>query len=72
MDQLAPDELPRDARELAELLARRLDVVTGRLELIFVDGRYVDGYRQERMRPTVMAAVSIGDGDARAAPADSS
>jgi hypothetical protein len=68
MAQLAPDEIPEDARELAELLARRLDVVTGRLELIYVDGRYVDGYRQERMRPKALADVSIGDdNDARSA-----
>jgi hypothetical protein len=67
MAKLAPDEIPRDARELAELLARRLDVVTGRLELIFNDGRYVDGYKQERMKPTAMADVSISGGDAGAA-----
>lgn len=67
MEQLERDELPRDARELAELLARRLDVVTGRLELIFVDGRYVDGYRQERMKPVSLADVAIGVSDAAAA-----
>src|SRR4051812_42888176 len=61
MAQLAPDEIPRDARELAELLASRLDVFTGRLELIYVDGRYVDGYKQkrmkqERMKPELLAS----------------
>jgi hypothetical protein len=68
MAQLAPDEIPRDARELAELLARRLDIVTGRIELIFADGRYVDGYRQERMKPTSMADVAISAGDGTARP----
>ncbi len=40
-------------RELAEHLAARLGATSGkrRLTLIFVDGRYVDGYGEERLPP---------------------
>jgi hypothetical protein len=40
----------RDARELAEQLAERLNAIIGtvRLELIFQDGRLVNGYRHDK------------------------
>lgn len=43
-------------RELAEHLAERLGAMSGthRLELIFRDGRYVDGYHQERLNPKLL------------------
>ena len=68
MAQLAPDEIPRDARELAEMLARRLGIATGRLELHFHDERYVDGYKQERIRPKALADVAISADDGTARP----
>lgn len=43
-------------RDLLRALAVRLDVATGgaRLELIFSDGEYVDGYIHERLQPRDM------------------
>jgi hypothetical protein len=50
------DQLDLDTRDLAELLAQRLGAVAGtvRLNLIFRDGRWVDGYQvgeSERLSP---------------------
>lgn len=66
MAHLAPEEMPGDARALAELLAARLGVITGKLELILVDGRYVDGYRHERLKPSEISGVSIDARDGEA------
>lgn len=48
MGSISPDASTRD---LLEELARRLDAATGKtkLELLFVDGRFQDGYRHSRI-----------------------
>jgi hypothetical protein len=48
MEAIAADQSTRD---LLEELARRLNAATGktRLELLFVDGRFQDGYRHTRI-----------------------
>jgi hypothetical protein len=50
------DALDVETRDLLQLLAERLDAAVGRIRvtLIFKEGVYVDGYRQqesERLRP---------------------
>ena len=52
----APIDVDLDTRDLLRALAPRLNADQGKvkLELIFVDGEYVDGYaiRTDRIRPT--------------------
>jgi hypothetical protein len=50
-----------DVRAFAEQLAERLNATIGtvRLELIFRDGRYVDGYRHTRLNPRELAEVPV-------------
>lgn len=57
MERIAPDELDDNGLELWELMAVRFEVVKGRLTGIFDEGRYVDGYREQRIPPSRAAAV---------------
>jgi hypothetical protein len=43
--------LPANHRELFNQVGRELDITNGRVELIFNDGSFVDGYKQVRIRP---------------------
>jgi hypothetical protein len=45
--------VPANHLELFEQVGRELGIIEGgRVELIFDDGHFVDGYKRERMKPT--------------------
>jgi hypothetical protein len=53
VDRLQLLDLPANHLELFEQVGRELGLLDGgRVELIFDDGHFVDGYKRERMKPT--------------------